>query len=673
MLVQPHPNIQQGSCSRSMSISMDDSIHTYIQPIVQKMTVVNKHQLQVRKPSDGAQEMIQSPPTVTPHIASDRPPQCEIKDLLLINEEPSNKEHSIQITDRYKKTHKVTQNNLSQQSILIDEKPLHSYSDVQWSGLISLNTINSNSSFQHNLIQDKAADFNPNNSNGIIFHPKKQNLFYHFSNATYCMYICFFITYMLIHLQDSFQKQYTYQILLIVIQIIYIFNQILFEQYDNGDIINTFEQLTQLYFRKQSIFDLITIIPVIFALSSEQCHFIQILHIIRLWKLRQLIKELELLFGKVIKFTYYIMEFHFIQFIALSILQYNHDKQINFYDEFLVLLYKQENSNAITYIIRMLILIYYCFCIFRLTFQDNLELLNKLQLTCSTKQLIKAYINKLNSQKSIDMNFLSQLPQTFVDDVKSQRYYHLLSKIPIFKSSFSENTLKQICSLIQEYTYIPNQIVLMQQTSNQHLFIILSGDVQISQKKAGIDFKIKILGKDSIFNNQAFFKNAYSNINATSIGYSQIAQLDLDLFLDFIKSHYQERQKYKMMVDQIVLYEINSLCQLSCFVCGKSHDIDECDHVHYVPKKSILVQYIQQNDLQIRRNYLRSKARRKQKRLKSNILKIEEAALQYQQQNIESDITDDNKKYQDEVISIQQAYMGEASHHPKKRIIILYA
>ncbi|CAD8106953.1 unnamed protein product [Paramecium primaurelia] len=667
MLVQPQINAQQGSSSRSMSISMDESIYTQIQPIVQKMTVVNQHQLQVRKPSDAAQEMIRSPPTtsVTPQIASDRPPQSEIKDLLLINEEPSNKEQSIQISDCCKKTHKVSKNNLSQQSILIDEKPQNSYSDVQWSRLMSLKTVNTHPSFQLNILCDKAAEFDQNNSINKCFQPKKQNLYYHTSNVIYCMYLCFFITQMLINLQDSLQGQHIYQILLIVFQVIYSLNQIIFVQYENGEIINNIQQLTQMYFKKQSIFDIIALIPVIFVLASEQMQFIQLLHIVRLLKLRQLMKDFQLIYGKIVQYIYYILEFHFVQFIALTILQFNHNKQqLNFYDEFIIFLYKSNESNAITYIIRLFILIYYCYCIYRFTIKENLEL-HKLSIQYDTKQQIKAYINKLNSQQSTDMNFLSHLPQTYVDDIKFQRYFHLLQKIPIFKCSFSENTLRQICSLIQEYTYVPNQIVLMQQTSNQQLFIILSGEVQISQKKEGssnTDFKIKRIGKDSIFNNQAFFKNTYSNINATSIGYSQIAQLDLEQFLDCIKSHYQERQKYKMMVDQIVLYEVYSLCQLCCYVCGKFHDIDECDHVHYVPKKSIIVQYIQSNDLQIRKNYFRSKVRQKQKRLKSNILKIEEAALLYQQQNFESDNTDDNKKYQDEVISIQQPYLAEASH-----------
>ncbi|CAK67792.1 unnamed protein product (macronuclear) [Paramecium tetraurelia] len=635
------------------------------------MTVVNQHQLQVRKPSDAAQELLRSPPTtsVTPQIASDRPPQSEMQDLLLIKEEPSNIEQSVQISDRCKGAHQGQKNNLSQQSILIDEKPQHSYSDVQWSRLMSLKTVNTHPSFQLNILGDKAAVFDQSNSLKKCFHPKKQNLYYHTSDIIYCLYLCFFITQLLINLQDSFKGQHIYQILLIIFQVIHALNQIIFEQYENGEIINSIQQLIQNYLKKQSIFDIITSIPVIFALSFEEMHFIQLLHIIRLWKLRQQVIGFELIYGKLVQYTYYILEFHFVQFIALTILQFNHNRQLNFYDEFIVLFYKSNESNAITYLIRLLILIYYCYCIFRFTLKESLDV-HKLSLSYDTKQQIKAYINKLNSQQSEDMNFLSHLPQKYVDDVKFQRYFHLLQKMPIFKCSFSESTLRQICSLIQEYTYIPNQIVLMQQTSNQHLFMILSGEVQISQKKEGSsnsDFKIKIIGKDSIFNNQAFFKNTYSNINATSIGYSQIAQLDLESFLDCIKSHYQERQKYKMMVDQIVLYEVYSLCQLCCYVCGKFHDIDECDHVHYVPKKQILVQYIQSNDQQIRRNYFRPKTRQKQNRLKSYILKIEEAALQYQQQNFESDNTDENKKYQDEVISIQQPYLGEMSHPYSER------
>lgn len=38
--------------------------------------------------------------------------------------------------------------------------------------------------------------------------------------------------------------------------------------------------------------------------------------------------------------------------------------------------------------------------------------------------------------------------------------------------------------------------------------------------------------------------------------------------------------------------EFYSLCMMRCYACGKFHDIDECDHVHYVPKRSVLVSYI---------------------------------------------------------------------------------
>ncbi|CAD8115842.1 unnamed protein product [Paramecium primaurelia] len=665
MLIQPHLNGQQGSSSRSMSISMDDSINMQIQPIVQKMTVVNSHQLQVRKPSNQHQDNLRSPPTtnVTPQLASEQPPQNDLKDLLLINEEPSIKEQSMQINPEPKKMNKTIKNNVSNAELIIDEKPQNSYSNVQWSRLITSKTSVTHPSFQLNYLQDKAAEFSFNVSSLQWFKPIKQNTYYYLSSAIYSAYLSFFITIMLVDLEYGFYKQPIYQVILMAFLLIDIFNQILFIQFKDGEEINIIQDLIARYCKYQYVFDVLAIVPIIFCFLSENLHVIQLFHLVNIWKIKRILYELQILYGKVALYIYYIIEFHFVQFIALSIIQLQQDNHINYFDEFIVLFYRQESANVLTYIVRILILIYYCYCILRFNTKDKWKL-NQFSIQNNTKQQINAYINKLNNQQTVDLNFLDYLPQTQVQDFRYQRYMHILSTIPIFKSSFSEKTLKEICNLVQEYTYNPNQTILLQQTSNQQLYLIMSGDVRISQRTEGTtpncEFKLKNLSEGQMFNNKAFFKNSYSNICATSIGYSQIAQLDLERFQECIKHHYQEKQKYKMMLDQIVMQEFYSFCLMRCYACGKFHDIDECNHVHYVPKKSFLVSYIQSNDVQIRHPIKRIK--RKQKRSKSQMLKIEENALLYQQLNIESDISDDHR-HQDEMISIQQQhYLREVTN-----------
>ncbi|CAD8097888.1 unnamed protein product [Paramecium primaurelia] len=665
MLMHPHINAQQGSSSRSMSISMDDSINMQIQPIVQKMVIVNSHQLQVRKPSNQAQDILRSPPTasLTPQQVSEKLPQNDLKDLLLIDEEPSIKEQSMQINPEPKKKKKQIKNNISNAEMIIDEKPQNSYSNVQWSKLLTSKTSVTNPSFQLNFLQDKAADFFFKQSSLKWLKPKLQNTYYYISSAVLSVYLCFFITIMLIDLEDGIYQQPIYQVILMTFWLIDTFNQILFIQYKNGEEIKQIEDLVIRYCKYQSIFDILTIIPIIMCLIQKKIPAIQLLHLINIWKIRRVFYELQMILGKFALYIYYILELHFVQFIALSIIQFSLDKQINYFDEFIVLFYKSENANVLTYIVRLLILIYYCYFISRLNTQDKWQL-NQFPIQNNTKQKINGYINKLKSQQTVDLNFLEYLPQPYIEDFKNQRYMHMLSNIPIFKSSFSESTLKEICNLIQEYTYNPNQTILLQQTPNQQLYLILSGDVRISQRREetqkNCEFKLKVLSEGQIFNNKAFFKNSYSNICATSIGFSQIAQLDIELFQECIKHHYQEKQKYKMMLDQIILQEFYNLCLMRCYACGKFHDIDECDHVHYVPKKSFLVSYIQSNDVQVRHPQKRIRCR--QQRTKSYMLKIEENALLYQQLNIESDISDDHK-HLDEMISIQQQhYLREVTN-----------
>ncbi|CAK69458.1 unnamed protein product (macronuclear) [Paramecium tetraurelia] len=637
-----------------MSISMDDSINMQIQPIVQKMVVVNSHQLLVRKPSNQAQDIVHSPPTasLTPQQPSEKLPEKDMKDLLLIDEEPSIKEQSIQITPEPKNKKKQIKDNVANAEIIIDEKPQNSYSDVHWSKLITSKTSITRPSFQFHFLQDKAAEFSIKVTSFEWLKPKLQNTYYYISSAVLSVYLSFFITLMLFDLEDGMYQQPIYQVILMVFWLIDTINQILFIQYKNGEEIILMEDLVARYCKFQSLIDILGIIPIIFCLISKRMPTIQLLHLVNIWKIRRVFYELQML-----------IELHFVQFIALTIIQFSLDKHLNFFDEFIVLFYKSENANALTYIVRLLILIYYCYFIHRYNSEDKWKL-NQISIQNNTKQKINGYINKLKSQSTVDLNFLEYLPQSYVEDFKNQRYMQILSNIPIFKSSFSEKTLKEICNLIQEYTYNPNQTILLQQTPNQQLYFILSGDVRISQKREGTqancEFKLKVLGEGQMFNNKAFFKNSFSNIAATSIGFSQIAQLDVELFQECIKNHHQEKQKYKMMLDQIVQQEFYSLCLMRCYACGKFHDIDECDHVHYVPKRSFLVSYIQSNDIQGR--FPKKRIRCRQQRTKSFILKIEENALLYQQLNIESELSEEHR-HLEEMISIQQQhYLKEVTN-----------
>ncbi|CAD8127581.1 unnamed protein product [Paramecium sonneborni] len=669
--MQPHLNGQQGSSSRSMSISMDDSINMQIQPIVQKMTVVNQHQLQVRKPSNQAQDMLRSPPTssVTPQLAPEKPPQNDLKDLLLINEEPSIKEQSMQITPEPQKQHKKTKNNVSNVEIVIDEKPQNSYSNVQWSRLASSKTSVTNPSFQLDFVQDKAAEFSLYKSSEKWLRPRKQNVYYYVSNGIYSCYLCFFITIMLVDIEDGIYKEPIFQVIHMVFWLIDILNQILYMQYGNGQEVQILEVLISRYCKNQLIYDVISLVPVILCLLQERIGVIQLLHIVSIRKIRRNLFELENVIGKWAQYIYYMIELHLIQFIGLCIIELESEQDINYFDEFIVLFYRSESANVITYMIRFGILIYYLYWIERLSRRERWRV-RESSIENDTRLKINSYLRKLKSEKKGDLDYLELLPQQYVDDFKYQRYKKLLWSIPIFKTSFSESTLREICSLVQEQSYNPNQRILVQETSNQQLYLILSGEVKISQRREGgqegREFKLKVLNKGEMFNNKAFFKNCYSNINASSIGYSQIGQLDLERFQECIKHHYQERQKYKMMQDQIVMQEFNSLCLMRCYACGKFHDIDECDHVHYVAKKSFLVQYIQSNEVQ-GRNGQRRKIRSKEKRTKSQMLRIEENALLYQQLNIESDISEDHR-HQDEMISIQQQhYLREVTNPYSER------
>lgn len=85
------------------------------------------------------------------------------------------------------------------------------------------------------------------------------------------------------------------------------------------------------------------------------------------------------MFGKYILILYYLIEFHMISFISLTIIVIIEDVEINYFNEYLVVLYKSEESNILTYIIKILVICYYIFCIKRF-FDTDIEEISKMNL-----------------------------------------------------------------------------------------------------------------------------------------------------------------------------------------------------------------------------------------------------------------------------------------------------
>ncbi|CAD8110210.1 unnamed protein product [Paramecium sonneborni] len=80
-----------------------------------------------------------------------------------------------------------------------------------------------------------------------------------------------------------------------------------------------------------------------------------------------------------------------------------------------------------------------------------------------------------------------------------------------------------------------------------------------------------------------------SGIQFESIGQSKVAYLNSQQFQQLIKQCPKEFQKYRMLVDTIILDNDPYLAKIYCFGCLQAHDITNCPYVNYKPNKYYLI------------------------------------------------------------------------------------
>ncbi|CAD8104427.1 unnamed protein product [Paramecium sonneborni] len=570
----------------------EDSYH---KPIIQIMTQINQQQMRVRNPSqenlkvqnDSHQIKItnQKSPTFTQNsvqLASDRISPNNQQDLLLINEEPSNKEDSQQFSlIRKQNDYEILYRKSNQNKSSTHNSSLR----LLYSTKLDFFIQQILSKQQFKIIHDLSSVYIIPLKKQIINRIKQDSMI---KKAIYSLYICFLVFYLTILLIElgcdniTLSNQYIFHYFLVIFQLIDCVYQI---------VINQFCIITM-------IADISTILPFfayLLDLGDGQRIF-YMLYLIRIYKITDFIKNLNFYSNQydqlfVIMIT---IQIHFATFIAQTIIYMFAEQQqdyINYIQNIFVLLFFNPNIIKryyfIIYLIRILLLIFYFIKIKQVI---NYQSLTMDPLIIYSPKTLKSIINYQEENKVAKFDIKS-LPIHLQQKMKREKYLQILQNIPIFQKSFSNQTLLKLCDIIVEDILKPNKVVKQKQC----LHFLLEGQIRIVQKcqSSSKEFKLaKIQTPFQIFNNIAFFKNQLQGIEFKSIGYSKIATLDQNKFQNIIRQCPREFQKYRMLIDTLLTENKYFLINIQCFSCFKEHDITECPIVNYKPNKNQVIHNI---------------------------------------------------------------------------------
>ncbi|CAD8193459.1 unnamed protein product [Paramecium pentaurelia] len=565
---------------------------SFRKPIIQIMTQINSQQMRVRNPSqeshklqsDSHQFKITHPksPTLTQislQLASDRITSNNQKDLLLINEEPSNKEDSQQLSvirksnDYEQLYHK---SNFNKSNILHPSLRLLYFSK---SNLISKQILTKQ---QFKIIHDLSSVYIIPLKRQILNQIQQDSII---KQVIYSVYICFLIFYFTILLIELGCNQLTicnyniFHYLMVIFQLLDCAYQILINKFC---IANMFA-------------DVITILPFFAYLLDlgEYQKIFYMFYLIRIYKIIDYMQNLNCYINQydqlfVIQIS---IQIHFSTLIAQTLVYMFAEQQqdyINYIQNIFAVLFQNPNIIKryyfIIYLIRTLLLIFYVYKIKQIINYQTIPLDSYINYTPKTLKNIINYQQK-NRVVKFDMR---SLPLHLQQQMKREKYFKILQSIPIFNQSFSNQTILNICDIIEEDILKPNKVIKQKQC----LHFLLEGQIGIVQKcqLSQKEFKLtKISNTFQIFNNIAFFKNQLQGIEFQSIGYSKIASLDQNQFQQLIRQCPQEFQKYRMLIDTLLIENQYHLINIQCFSCFKQHDITECPVVNYKPNKTQVI------------------------------------------------------------------------------------
>ena len=199
-------------------------------------------------------------------------------------------------------------------------------------------------------------------------------------------------------------------------------------------------------------------------------------------------------------------------------------------------------------------------------------------------------------QKERNANFLEEkcvidkLSNNLKKELKQEAFGKYLQKIPFLSKNFSNGFLEKLTYCINEISQPPYEYILNEKDSDNNLYIVRSGEIELSvPMKNNCNKVIRTLKHGDYFNEENFFTHQRNLINAMSTCYSSIYTISFQNFSNIIKSFPEDYEKYCEIRDNIILYKNYKEVHIRCFSCNDNHSLLNCNFLHYYPLKEHII------------------------------------------------------------------------------------
>lgn len=230
------------------------------------------------------------------------------------------------------------------------------------------------------------------------------------------------------------------------------------------------------------------------------------------------------------------------------------------------------------------------------------------------------------------MRIINKLSDSLKDELLLEANGPVIKEIKLLALNFSEETLRQIISIMKEVRYTPGDLIFTKNELSNSLYILRRGEVELFLERSHSCNDTTVLKKlkpGEIFGELSFFTNFERTTSARSTDFTNVFMIKQADFLDILRKNSTDFQRFCEIRDNIQIFDQYDDLFLRCFSCKSvSHQLRYCPLLHYTPKDDIIIQKYNYSEAQTRSDLLCKRPKKFNSR--RNLEKIEKSAQKLQ-------------------------------------------
>lgn len=191
-----------------------------------------------------------------------------------------------------------------------------------------------------------------------------------------------------------------------------------------------------------------------------------------------------------------------------------------------------------------------------------------------------------------EQKILNSLSTSLKEELLVEAYGTVLKNHPMFFANFSEASLRKVVSIIKDIKLIPDETVFLQnEQSDFNIYFIMKGKIELFfRNSTKQEVFIKRLKIGDHFGEIGFFSGQGRTLSVRSKDFTTLLTINREEFLKILERNPEDFQKFRMIQDQILLYDDMHSLKIRCISCSQTgHIASKCPLIHFLPDKEKVI------------------------------------------------------------------------------------